>query len=97
MPATDRGLSARDRWTKARGPAGNLWRVRILLSPSETKSGGGCGSPLDLAALSRYRRPRRAARGGRAGHDVYRRRGPGAAGTGLSDALAGEVSLDAEL
>lgn len=32
--------------------AGNLSRVRILLSPSETKSVGGTGSPLDLGSLS---------------------------------------------
>lgn len=32
--------------------AGNLWRVRILLSPSEAKSVGGSSGPLDLAALS---------------------------------------------
>lgn len=33
-------------------PAGNLWRVRILLSPSEAKSVGGTGSHLDLGALA---------------------------------------------
>ena len=33
-------------------PDGSLCRVRILLSPSETKSVGGSGAPLDLTALS---------------------------------------------
>src|SRR5699024_7074690 len=33
-------------------PAGSLWRVRILLSPSEAKSVGGTGSPLDLGSLA---------------------------------------------
>lgn len=32
--------------------AGNLCRVRILLSPSETKSVGGTGRPLDLGSLA---------------------------------------------
>ena len=98
MPATDRGLSARDRWTKARGPAGNLWRVRILLSPSETKSVGGSGSPLDLAALSlptltETRRLVADALVTMCTDDAARAQQV----LGLSDALAGEVSLDAEL
>lgn len=33
-------------------PGGSLWRVRILLSPSETKSVGGTGAPLDVGGLS---------------------------------------------
>lgn len=79
-------------------PGGSLWRVRILLSPSETKSVGGSGAPLDLSALSlpELTQTRRHVADALvslctdAPEDAQ-------AALGLSDALAGEVALDAQL
>lgn len=79
-------------------PDGSLWRVRILLSPSETKSVGGSGAPLDLAGLSL---PSLTATRRTVADSLVEvcTDDPGEAQRvlGLSDALAGEVTLDAEL
>ena len=77
---------------------GSLSRVRILLSPSETKSLGGAGGPLDLAALSlpaltATRREVADALVGLCTADP-----PGArTALGLGEKLADEVALDAQL
>lgn len=77
---------------------GNLWRVRILLSPSETKSVGGTGRPLDLGALSL---PALTDTRGMVADALVTlcRSDPGDARTtlGLSEKLADEVELNARL
>lgn len=78
--------------------AGNLCRVRVLLSPSETKSIGGTGDPLDLAdlslpSLSGTRRTVADALVTTCTDDPEGAR----AALGLSERLAGEVHLDAQL
>lgn len=79
-------------------PDGSLWRVRILLSPSETKSVGGSGAPLDLTALSlpSLIETRRTVADALVTLCVDDFAGAQKA-LGLSDALAGEVELDAQL
>lgn len=79
-------------------PDGSLCRVRILLSPSETKSVGGAGGPLDLAALSlpalgETRRVVADALVDLCTSDPEAAR----SALGLSERLAGEVDLDARL
>lgn len=78
--------------------AGNLWRVRILLSPSEAKSIGGSPEPLDLAALSLPALTPTRQRVADALVTVCRD-DPTAARSalGLSEKLAEEVDLDARL
>ena len=72
--------------------------MRILLAPSETKSVGGCETPLDLAALSlpELTETRRIVADALV---TLCTEHPTEAQTvlGLSDALAGEVALDAQL
>jgi len=80
------------------GPDGSLCRVRILLSPSETKSVGGTGAPLDLAALSlpslsNTRKVVADALVDLCASDPEAAR----AALGLSERLAFEVDLDAQL
>lgn len=88
----------RSRPTDGTRTGGSLWRVRILLSPSETKSIGGSGAPLDLAALSlpSLTDTRKTVADALVGLCVN---DPAEAqrALGLSDALAGEVALDARL
>ncbi|MFN3601836.1 MAG: YaaA family protein [Dietzia sp.] len=72
--------------------------MRILLSPSETKSVGGSGDPLDLTALSLpaltdTRRSVADSLVAMCGDDPEGARSV----LGLSDTLAGEVTLDAQL
>lgn len=78
--------------------AGSLSRVRILLSPSETKSVGGTGDPLDLSALSL---PSLTETRGTVADALVTMctEDPGGAraALGLSEKLAGEVQLDAQL
>lgn len=77
---------------------GSLGRVRILLSPSETKSVGGSGSPLDLAALSlpALTDTRRTVAGALVAMCVDDPDGARAT-LGLGDSLAAEVTHDAHL
>lgn len=77
---------------------GSLSRVRILLSPSETKSVGGSGDPLDLAALSlpALSDTRETVAGALVSMCVDDPEGARRA-LGLSDALADEVTHDARL
>ena len=88
----------RSRTPEAHRTDGSLCRVRILLSPSETKSVGGSGDPLDLAALSLpsltgVRRTVADALVTVCTDDPAGAR----AALGLSEKLAGEVELDARL
>ncbi|NLD85205.1 MAG: peroxide stress protein YaaA [Actinomycetales bacterium] len=72
--------------------------MRILLSPSETKSVGGSGDPLDLQALSLSTLTETRKRVADALVAVCTDDPAGAQkALGLSDALAGEVELDAQL
>lgn len=84
-------------WVGTR-PDGSLCRVRILLSPSETKSVGGTGDPLDLAILSlpSLTGTRRSVADALVSMCVDDPEGARRA-LGLSEKLAGEVSLDAHL
>ncbi|MBB1030092.1 peroxide stress protein YaaA [Dietzia sp. SLG310A2-38A2] len=72
--------------------------MRILLSPSETKSVGGSGDPLDLAALSlpALTHTRESVAGALVSMCVDDPRGARTA-LGLSDTLADEVTHDAHL
>ena len=72
--------------------------MRILLSPSETKSVGGSGAPLDLAALSlpSLTETRRVVADAMVALCTNDPAGAQDA-LGLSDALADEVTLDAAL
>lgn len=72
--------------------------MRILLSPSETKSVGGSGSPLDLAVLSlpTLTDTRRIVADALVAMCVDDPDGARSA-LGLSEKLAGEVELDAQL
>lgn len=79
-------------------PAGSLWRVRILLSPSEAKSVGGTGSPLDLGSLALpsltdTRRTVADSLVGLCSDDPTAAR----SALGLSEKLGHEVALDADL
>lgn len=77
---------------------GSLSRVRILLSPSETKSVGGSGGPLDLAALSlsTLTGTRRSVADSLVAMCLDDPAGARSA-LGLSEKLAEEVDLDARL
>lgn len=88
----------RSRPSAADPPDGSLGRVRILLSPSETKSVGGSGGPLDLAVLSlpTLTGTRRTVADTLVTMCVDDPDGARSA-LGLSEKLAGEVELDAQL
>ena len=84
-------------WVSA-WPAGSLYRVRILLSPSETKSVGGSNTPLELGALSLPTLTETRRTVADALVAVCTEDPDGArACLGLSDRLTGEITLNAQL